>query len=370
MDLIKKFPKMEHLFYIGIFMLTIKSILSHSTLLPLPDLADELLSILSCCLLAIPCLFKKYSHKSMIICLIIVLSTLITSLNIGNVSIFIPVLVIIASYREDLYKLIYFVFKIELLLFILHILFAIIFSFFGFEILYIKSGGIVTLSLGFSHPNILSLYVLNLISMWVWLNYEFINKKDCIIIGIISLITFLVSKSRTPFICIVLLFGLIFIHKYLKWNKIFDLTKFVFPICSIVTIVSVLLYPYNIKIINLINLLFSKRIQLGSKGLLHYGFSLFGQNVYYYKGFTFDNIYNVLFVNYGIIWIVILSCLFYFIVRKGNVKNNIFIKLWCFYGFTEIHGINPFLYFPLFILIELLNDDNLLCKIDFLKKYS
>ena len=362
MKILDRLSKSSTYFYIGIFGILLKSILDHSNLIPLTDKIDDLISIVSVLFLFISCLKKEYPYKALFWSINLILLALLTSLNARNVSFFIPIIVIVASYKEDIIKLLKFIFYCELVLFIIHIIIPLLLSFNGFEIYFIKSHKLV-LTFGYSHPNILSLTVLNLISMWIWLNYKTITNKDYIIISIISIITYLCTNSRTPLFTLIILFGLLFISKFDKLEKLFDIAKITFPLCAFLTIFSVYLYPNDYTIVNFFNKLFTRRIQLGSEGLLSYGASVVGQHVKYRTGFTFDNIYSSLYVHYGMIWIVIISVLFYMLAKKKNNMINIFIILWSFYGMTEIHGMNPFKFFPLLLIVYLFDYEDTLVTI-------
>ena len=62
---------------------------------------------------------------------------------------------------------------------------------------------------------------------------------------------------------------------------------------------------------------------------------------------TFDNIYSYLMVNYGVVWICILAVMFVLVAKKGEEKDKILVFLWALYGTTEVHVLNPYLFFPI-----------------------
>lgn len=139
--------------------------------------------------------------------------------------------------------------------------------------------------------------------------------------------------------------------------------EFIVPICSGLTLLCVNLLLSGNLIAEAVNALLSDRIKLGAYGVSHYGYSFLGQKVaktnivweaeWGFNGFTFDNIYTYLAVNQGIIWILLLSVLFYYLAKKEDLKTSIFIIIWALYGITEVHGLNGFISFPILLVVSL-----------------
>lgn len=141
--------------------------------------------------------------------------------------------------------------------------------------------------------------------------------------------------------------------------------SYMFPFLFIWT--CIYLYPKNLPFINFVNDLLTTRIKLGSMGLTNFGASFIGQNVEYVNGFTFDNIYSMLLVEYGIVWLIVISVLLYALAKRNNIRTNIFIIIWCFYAMSEVHGTNPFMFFPLLLLVYLFDE---VVIIDFKKIFN
>jgi hypothetical protein len=72
-----------------------------------------------------------------------------------------------------------------------------------------------------------------------------------------------------------------------------------------------------------------------------------------FNSITFDNIFTYLLVS-QMVWLIVISILFYRCAKKGSNKDCIYILAWAMYGITEVHGINPFLFFPLLIISTLM----------------
>ena len=71
--------------------------------------------------------------------------------------------------------------------------------------------------------------------------------------------------------------------------------------------------------------------------------------------FTFDNLYSFLFVQMGMIWIVVFSAVMFLVRRKANFKIKVFLLMWIIFSMVEVHGLNCFKFFPLLLLSTLLS---------------
>jgi hypothetical protein len=71
--------------------------------------------------------------------------------------------------------------------------------------------------------------------------------------------------------------------------------------------------------------------------------------------FTFDNLYSFLFVQMGMIWIVVFSAVMFLARRKANFKIKVFLLMWIIFSMVEVHGLNCFKFFPLLLLSTLLS---------------
>lgn len=173
------------------------------------------------------------------------------------------------------------------------------------------------------------------------------------------------AKTRTSFIASVIFCILLVISKSKhSYKKILNLVaQFIVPIFAGLTLLCVNLYMLDNQIAVTVNKLLSDRIKLGAYGVSHYGFSFLGQNVekenivweaeWGFNGFTFDNVYTYIAVNQGIIWILVLTVLFYLLAKKKNLKISVFVIVWALYGVTEVHGLNGFYCFPIFLVVLL-----------------
>lgn len=351
--------------------------LSISSIFYYNDTIDTVLSLTSLLLLISVILIQNYSSKAFIIYLAIGIISLYSVSKSGNNGFLITIITCLAIRQEKIDDIIKFIYNWELLFFIVQEILSILFHlFFNFQISGIIDG-VMRYSFGFKHPNEFSIYLFNLIIMWVWLNFKKINIRYLLTLSAIGLVSFYFTRTRTNFveICIVILLLFSYCVSKEKSHRLINImAKFSVPVLSVVIMGLVTQYTKNIHIIQVIDKLLSSRIRLGAYGYEHWGITFLGQNVsdkqiiwdpyWQLNAHTFDNIYSYLSVNQGIIWIVIISFLFYKLAKIKDVKINICLIAWALYGVTEIHGINGYKCFPIF-LVSLLwqcNKNNISCE--------
>ena len=360
------------LFSIGVFFMTIKTSLSFSKIIPYNDLLDNMLVSISLLCFIIVILNKKYNLKTLIIYLVIGILTLYSCIITGENLIMITVISILALRNFSFDKFINQIFKIEITIIMIHLIYSFI------CLIFLQSTkisqnimGITRFDFGFSHPNVFSSYLYGVILMWVWLNYSNIQFKQIVGIFSIGVISYAFTKTRTSFINLIIMLMLVVFCKKLKKNQskvIKKISMMIVPMLSLISLIMIINYDKRIEVIDFIDNLLTQRVKLGAYAYVRSGITIFGQYIDYYNAvewtekwrltnFTFDNIYTYFISTLGIIWIVIISFLFYKIARKSSNKVHIFIISWSLYGVTEIHGLNGFYCFPIFLVIFYLNKD-------------
>ena len=364
-----KINKAKSNLYVGIFILIIKTIFYYSTVFILPKWGDAALQYLAVFFLAIHILKQKYSKKTLFIYGLITLFALISCLLTKEWGILITVITVLAIRKEYFNDIIEFIYKIELFVVSLNIILSLIMSLFGFPITSTYYGQIV-FTLGFVHRNSLAVFLSNLIFMWAWLNYEKLNIKHLFFITFIEILVLIFVKTKTSAVTVLFMILLIFFYKN-KQSYSFLLYKLA---SLIVPSLSFFLYYLISHYGNTISILFDRlltgRIKLNTYFFQNYGLTLAGRYIdnYYIDWnpqwqlqgkLTFDCTYTYLMISRGIIWLIIITFLFYRLAKLKNNKINLFIIIWALYAVTEIHGINCYICFPI-LLITLLFDNNLL----------
>ena len=243
---------------------------------------------------------------------------------------------------------------------VLHTIAVLILALVGEINLFIFDRGQLRATFGFGNPNTFSVYIFNLILMWLWLNFKKINTSQLFLTGCFGLVIVLMTKTRTMLIDIIVLLFLCYLFRFSWFDKISSfIAKICIPILFTFIWGTVLLYQRGSMIAYVIDSLLNARIKLGAFALDHFGISILGQYLLDFQivwdetwglnNFTFDCIYTYLMVNQGVIWLILLAFIFYKLAKLNSGKVNIFLIVWALYGVTEVHGLNGFLCMPIFL---------------------
>ncbi len=356
--------------YFGLLLMLVKVILSVSEVLPYSEGVDRILSVLAASILLIEILKKRYSVKRLVIYILIIFLALYGVLITGQYGLLITIITCMAISDADINKVIQFIFQYELLLFILNITWSIFMSLLGSYSLSAVMYGVERYKFGFVHPNTLSVILFNLIIMWIWIKFEQIKWKHLGFIFFISLVSYYFTKTRTSFFCVLLVIIMVafLMIKKRKFIKIYKyMTALIIPVLSIAFYFMIKLRTSNITIIMLVDRFLSARITLGGYAYIHYGLTMFGQNlqnmsvtwneIWRLNSFTFDCTYTYLMVNQGIIWLIMLVVSFFMLTKYKSNKINVALISWGLYAMTEVHGLNGFMCFPV-LLVSLLISKN------------
>lgn len=350
----------------GILLMCLKTSFSMSAIVPYSDLADNILTALATICLVAAIVQKGYSINTLLTYLVLSLLSLFSVIQTGNYGFLVTIIVCLAAREKELDKILRFIYQFELAFLVVHTIAAAFLDLVGVHALEMNIYGVIRYSFGFAHPNTFSIYLFNVLLLWSWLNYEKISGRHIVIIFLIAVVAAIFTKTRTSFLTSILFCLLVLVSKskYSIKKGLNGIAKFIFPLCAASTLAAVHLYLANNALILLLNALLSSRIKLGAYALSHFGYSVLGQDISRYEvvwdtewrlnGFTFDNLYTFLAFNQGIVWILLLSLAFYLLAKKNNLKTSVFIIIWTLYGITEVHGLNGFRCFPIFLIVSLL----------------
>lgn len=375
----KELPKISNFLYLGIFILILKTYGAASSIIPFyNELLDTCLSLFGCLCLVLHCILKRYYDiKIFFIYIVVGCLALYSVVVVDNYNILITVVTCFAIRGEKTSDVIEFVFKWEVILFLLHLTYALLrIPLTGENYLQIISG-VSRYDMGFGHPNRFSILVFNLLIMWIWLNFSTIKFKNIIVIFLISIVNYMITRTRTNEVAITMLLVILFCWKInsktmSSWLK--NVAMLIVPILELCSVGVVILYSHGTNaVLDMLDIILSGRIRLGAYAYEHYGITFLGQqilsskvtydSVYRLNYFTFDNIYTDITMQQGLIWVIILAVLFFLIAIKRNDANNFAIIAWGVYGITEVHGLNVYMLFVVLLVNELFFKKSSISKI-------
>lgn len=355
---------------LALFLSIVKTFLSINMYVTLNGSIDNILSCIIAFLFAIDIIFQKYSIRTLLVYLGIAIFTFFLCYYINSFQILLTVLTILAIRKTDFTRVIKFIFQYECTFTILLIIFSVFCQFLFDMPIYIVKEGVTRFCFGFVHPNLFSIMLANLLLMWVWINYEYIKLGHFIILIVLEVVLYTFSKTRTAFYIMIILILLIALLYKKNNSRLFSyISGLSFPAVGVFWCVLFSTYRGS-GFYNFFDTILSGRLRLAAYAYNTVGYTWFGSDVlpilkkvewdpvYYLNDYTFDSLYSELFMNIGIVTFVLLCVLFFVLSMKRNNKINIFILAFSLYSITEVHTLNGYIFFPIFLLTFLLKDLN------------
>ena len=351
MNLKISFPKINRLLQLGLALTVFKISLGFSEVVYYDTTIDNILR-------------EDYSIKTLAIYAAIAVVSLYTAIVTGQYGFLITVLTCLAVRGEDFDNIIRHIYLYELLFLIVHCAIASVSIALTGEHLGIIMGGKFRYQFGFGHPNTFAIYFFSIILMWCWLNYERIRLKHIAAIYSLVLVVFYFTFSRTLIIAATVLCGLLLVAYNSKNGGVIELAgKYSTLIMAIILLFLCFTYKLGNPVNIALDALLSGRIKLGAYAYNQAGITWFGQPIIQsiqwdsYWGLnshTYDCVYTVLAMQYGLIWLIIVCLGFYKIAKNSNIKTSIFIIVWALYSVTEVHPLNCYLSFPILLISQIL----------------
>lgn len=321
--------------------------------------------------------FKKYNKKEFMFIIIAFLLISIVFLISKERDLFILGILILSSKGVDFRKLV----KIDFITRIWGIAITIILCLVGVAKDFIMyrydfNNSVVEIrhSLGFIHPNTLSINILILLMGYIFLRYKNIKLIEFLVIFIIMYIFSKITGSRNGVLCTTITILLFYLEKIFNIfsNKVIKcLITYSMTLCTILSILLTVLYKYDLNFINIINNLLTGRIKSASYFLDTYGFSLIGQKIELVSIIQslqtseqmriLDNLYMSLGIRSGIIFLIIYNILYIKLYinlfNEKRICEIILITIIGFSGLIEKVAISPELNFTSILLNMVLFND-------------
>lgn len=361
-----KYPKIKNGVYAGLFLLTLKTVLYSSAVIPYNSVVDNILQYAAVICFVFSIMKQGYSTKTLCIYAVITLSSVYSCSRVGEWGMLISVISILAIRKENINNVLHFIYSYELFFVVMNIFLSLVFLPFGGGVTSTYKGETV-LTLGFSHRNSLSCFIFNLMLLWIWENYKQINYKKIIVLLCMVAVVFTYVKTKTTAIIMLIVLVMLVLFRRAKGNS----KLLCFATATVVPAFTCFFYwlvnNYNNMFTFAVDKLLTYRVQQNAYIFSKYGLSFFGQNisdlnaqwdsVWKLSGrVTFDCLYTYLFVSRGIVWVLIISLVFLLLAIKKNNKVNIFLIAWAFYGISEVAGVNCYQCFPVLLSATLFDE--------------
>lgn len=312
---------------------------------------------------------KKYSLKSIsIIALSFIFSFFVFYYSGRQYEyIILFVLTIVSIKDEDIKEILKFEFLVLLTCFLTHLV-LVFFSVIP-DSVYIKKSnfGITYIShtLGYGHGNVFYCFYFNLVSLFLYTYKDKLTKFIMFLILCFSLIFYLLTYSRTGFICVIvelIIYYLIIYKKSFIYNAMnLKIVKILFR--NFKFILYVLIYfcstsLYHTAFSNMLNKIITNRIDVSHYYISTFGISIFPQLVP--LTVAYDCLYSFCLSSFGLLFVLITCIMYYKLIKKLYAEKKyleiLIIAVFLFYSFSEKILINIFRNMTLSFYAYLMNN--------------
>lgn len=354
--------KLEFIYYVGMFLYLIKMWSFITTIVTFSVTFNLLLISFITILFLFKIFFTKNSLKEFLLILLLSIFILFISSRIGNYDFLLTILAIIASFKTDIRKTIKFLLVINCIMLGIHLLYSLfIYLYDKNELLYYLHDGMKRYSLFTRHPNYLGAIIFWCLCGYIYINF---NKKNIILIILTSVITFIITGSKTTLIAFVILLLFILFKNKISTKKIRSMILPTFIVLLSFSYFYMTNYnnnTFNVILNNLDNFL-TNRVRFSSIAYENFGLTFFGQkiitdNIYilnsnHINKLIIDSFYVSCMVEYGIVYLLLLFVAVLKVLKKLDKKELIFFELFLIICFTERYIVFLTLAFPSLFLCK------------------
>lgn len=356
---------------IAILCMVIKGFMKISAAIPVVGFVDMICTFLYILCVVVLSIFQMYTVKEFVLIGATAVTLLYTTIVTGMSDPMLTFLFIVAIKELDIDDIIKKIYICYCVMLFVHAICTVFFAVTGSIPMVIHMRGIDRYTLGFAHPNATgaTFFVLMMLSLWTGRG----KKGQVLFWAIVSTIVYLLCRSRTAYMVSLVTIVQVYVIKTQKVriiNLINKLALVVFPCIASIMYIIIRLYDIRHPIALLADKVINARVRLGAYAMERVGLTVFGKNIDFYgthsvtnttyslSTFTFDCVYSFIFCSMGLLYLGILTILFFKLARKKLVWINAAIIIWCLYAVTEVSGLNGFAQFPIFYLTLLLNGNH------------
>ena len=358
-------PARKYILYFALAIFSLEQVLFFSDVFPFGVGTEKVLKLLYVLTIAVVFLLQDYSPKLYLAYGLLGAACVLTRLGSGLMFWVYSVITILALRQEDISDVFRFLrWCLTISLLILALAFAVKYFQGQRQFIEIDNVGRRRVRLGFLHANSLSTYFFNLMLLWVWEKYESIGPRAIAGLLLTTVAMYLLTDSRTAFLCEMLLCLMIVLAKY--GGKAAGLLHFgarwaapaaaVFMLACSVMWLAPNRSPFVVKV----NRLLSTRVYLSAYAVKHFGFTLFGQSMpldpvtvspeWPTPFFTLDCAYSFFCCCIGAIWLILICVSFYKLGKLRDMRISIFLILWALYSVSESLTLYVYFFSPLLLI--------------------
>ena len=359
----KKRSQAQLIYYLATIVVVTKLILAYSEIIVLPPIINSLLNFTFILLMLLKTLmtFRFKAKKIYIAFIVFAMMALYTSIQTENYIILFSALGIIAIKNMNVRNIIRVSFYTKVFWLTIHFVsFAFAMAFFPQRVEYSLIGQI-RYRIFLSQPNTCAMLFLWAIFEYMYLNYERLSFNKFLGCTFVFGTILYITKSKTCIAVYALqrLFILLRKREIVK-KVIFVFSKYGYIILSIFFVSLTVIYT-SFPFARTLNVMLTGRLAGAAKAYSLYGFTMLGQYMELGKEITWDavygvtsiwleNAYSMMFLNYGIVYAILIAVALWYTAGYLTDKDKIFVCAMLIYGIGESYIVNIFLCFPLLIV--------------------
>ena len=358
-------PARKYILYFALAVYVLEQVLFFSDIFPFSVGTEKVLKLIYVLTIAVVFLLQDYSPKLYLAYGLLGAACVLTRLGSGLMFWVYSVITILALRQEDISDVFRFLrWCLTISLLILALAFAVKYFQGQRQFIEIDNVGRRRVRLAFVHANTLSIYILNLMLLWIWEKYDSIGPRAIAGLLLTSVAVYLLTDCRTAFLCEMLLCLMIVLAKY--GGKAAGLLHFgarwAAPAAAVFMLACSVMWlaPNRGPFLEKVNRLLSTRVYLSAYAVKHFGFTLFGQSMpldpvtvspeWPTPFIALDCVYSVFCCCIGAIWLILICVSFYKLAKLRDLRISIFLILWAFYGASETLTLYVILFSPLLLI--------------------
>lgn len=358
-------PARKYILYFALAIYSLEQVLFFPDVFPFGVGTEKVLKLLYVLAIAVVFLLQDYSPKMYLAYGLLGAACVLTRLGSGLMFWVYSVITILALRQEDISDVFRFLrWCLTISLLILALAFAAKYFQGQRQFVEIDNVGRRRVRLGFLHANSLSTYFFNLMLLWVWEKYESIGPRAIGGLLLTTVAMYLLTDSRTAFLCEMLLCLMIVLAKY--GGKAAGLLHFgarwAAPAAAVFMLACSVLWlaPNRSPFVVKVNRLLSTRVYLSAYAVKHFGFTLFGQSMpldpvtvspeWPTPFFTLDCAYSFFCCCIGAIWLILICVSFHKLAKRRDLRISIFLILWALYSVSESLTLYVYFFSPLLLI--------------------
>lgn len=358
--------KSNTLYFVGIILLSIKTWLFITKIIEVPNYVHYGLALIIALTFVVKIASTKYTIKEYVGISIISVILIYTFYKTKDTDLILTFLPIVASKGMDINKILKILFKVNLFIFIIHILYHIFcVIFWPNNVMYVIVDNVKRVSFFMRHPNYAGAVTFWLAAIYIFLNYEKKLINNVVLLIICAAIMYCFTVSRTTLIAFFTLILLLILVKKINIKKIlYHFTRIIFIFLAIISIFFSMNYfklgfSEN-ELVNKIDTYLSGRIKLSGYGYYANGSTIFGKEFvfqggiqtdkFYIDTLVIDSFYVSCLIYYGVVYLVIIAYFVFVTAEKCTQKDLIFLIVFSIIAFSERYIIYVTIAFPLLLI--------------------